>query len=110
MKALGYLLLIPASIGNTIFRGWVFTVLWGWFIVSQFSQMPHLTIVAGLGLVLTVGLLRSPSLTDKETLEIMNTIDNRPKISLSGRWVQAGSYAVVSILSLFFGWIYHSFM
>jgi len=108
MKALGYLFLIPASILNAILRGYVLVTLWAWFIVSQFPQMPHLTIVTAMGLVITVGLLRSHGLTDKETKELLS--NDHESLSLAGRWIQVATYAVVSLITLFSGWIWHHFM
>jgi len=107
---LGYLLLIPAAVGNALLRGWVFTVLWGWFVVSQF-HLPQIGILESLGLVVLSGLLVSKTLTDKETLELLNQ-DKRKEMSvgLAGRWIQTLVYAVVTLIFLFSGWIYHSFM
>lgn len=46
------LVAIPA----TIFKGWVLTKLWGWFVVTQFHA-PQLGIAQAIGLALTVGYL-----------------------------------------------------
>lgn len=109
MKVLGYLLLIPAAVGNAILRGYVLTVLWAWFVVSQFPSLPHLGIVAAMGLVITVGLFRSPTMTDKETRDAM-AHDSTDTLSLGARWLQTGVYALVSLLAWFSGWIWHHFM
>jgi hypothetical protein len=43
-----------------IWRGYVLSLLWGWFMVPTFS-LPRLSITAAIGIALTVGMLTSCS-------------------------------------------------
>lgn len=50
------LLTIPLIVLSSIWRGYVLTVLWGWFIVPVF-HLPALTIVVAIGVAMVVGFL-----------------------------------------------------
>lgn len=39
-----------------VFKGWVFTILWGWFVVKTFS-LPSLSIPEAIGLALVIFML-----------------------------------------------------
>jgi hypothetical protein len=48
------------SIGGTVFRAWVLTVLWAWFAVSTFG-VPPLSVAAVIGLTVIIRMLGVPA-------------------------------------------------
>ena len=51
-----FVIAIAVVIPLVIFRGWVLSILWGWFIVPSFG-LPPLSIAAAIGLSLLTGYL-----------------------------------------------------
>lgn len=43
---------VALSVPLTIFRGYIIVTLWNWFVVSQFSSAPHISIAGAIGLQL----------------------------------------------------------
>jgi hypothetical protein len=46
------------SIPLTIFRGYVIVNMWNWFVVTQFSSAPHISITGAIGLSLLASLFQ----------------------------------------------------
>ena len=87
----GLLLFVP----TIILRGWVLSILWGWFITPALSvPVPSIPICLGLSLI-------GPMLVGTVSL-------NRSKEKLLVDTILTS--VVVSLLSLGFGWIIHLFV
>jgi len=57
MKIVGLTVTIIALMfASSVFNGWAFTILWGWFVVPVFG-LPALSIPAAIGFCMTVGFL-----------------------------------------------------
>jgi hypothetical protein len=79
-----------------ILQGWVFTVLWGWFVVPTFHA-PELSIAVAIGLTIVVGMFRRVD------------IDMREKTS-NEKLTEAIATIVMPFVFLFLGWIVTLFM
>ena len=93
MKWLGY---ITNAILSTLFSGYAFTILWGWFIVEKFN-LPQLHIAEALGVILIATYLtHTPNFTeiDKEDYSTKTLVYS---------WVKP-------LAALLFGWIYTLFI
>lgn len=101
MRALGYIVSwIIALIGGTLLSGWVFSILWGWFIVSTFHAQP-ITLVGAIGVTLVVRFL---------TTNIPRSDPKNVKTQ-AVLLAEAIGYAFVApLLSLGLGWIVHLFI
>lgn len=62
-KLLTSLVLFMGSICNIVFRAYVESILWSWFIVSQFPIAPRIGTVGMLGIGATVNLIISKHTT-----------------------------------------------
>ena len=86
-------------VGGSLWRGFVLTQLWSWFIVPIFHA-PHLALVPAIGVALVVGFL-APSSRHKK---------DKDKTVLED-WVETTVYvALIPALSLGMGWVVHLFM
>lgn len=83
------LILITAE---TIYGGWILSVLWGWFMVSTFS-LPQLRIPEAIGLVLVGRFFRS-HITKTDT----------------SVWKEIGDAFLLSTVILGIGWIVQLFI
>lgn len=92
---------IVLFIFNFVFRGYLVSVFWTWFVMSQFPTLPHLTPLVCLGLIGLAELV-SPNRILKEDAE---PAENK----YSGLIMQ-----VARTVTLFIAWgmgaILHSFM
>lgn len=100
MSALaGCLLLIVTFVAGTILRGWVLSVLWGWFVVPFFG-LTMLSIPLALGISLLVGILT------KEDTDCV-----KPERSTEEAWAYSISSILLGpLLVLLFGFIIHLFL
>jgi hypothetical protein len=96
------------SILNTVLRGYLIKTFWAWFIISQFPQLPTISILPAIGFSFFVGALtpfRAPS-----PGEIRDYKDQDPdEKRLTGLFIQGG-YTLGILMSLAGGWIVHHFM
>jgi len=93
---LGLALLIPLT---AILRGWVLTILWGWFVVPTFD-MPQLTLAPAIGIALVVSYLTHQISSGKK--------DDRAASDQIGKMIV---HAIVGpLFTLLFGWVVHLFM
>lgn len=82
---------VLAAVITITWRGYVFTVLWGWFMVSTF-KLPPLHLANAVGISLMIG-----HLTGKA---------NPPK----DFWPGIARHMSAAMLTLAIGWILHKFM
>jgi hypothetical protein len=85
--------------GSAILKGFVLTILWGWFVVPIF-HLPQLTIAPAIGIALVIGYL---------TKEQQSSTDSTK--SAGDKFGEAAVYAIVHpLIVLLFGWAVHLFM
>ena len=93
---LGFLALIPLS---AMWRGYVLTVLWAWFVMPTFG-LPALGIAPAIGLALVVSFLTHQSDSVKT-----------PEGDFAERMGRACAYALLlPLFMLGIGWVVHQFM
>ena len=90
-RAPGWLLFLSLPFFYTI-KGWVLTILWGWFMVPYF-KLPALGLIQAIGLVV-VGVVMFGSYTSNKDVKITDVI----------------SYIMLPLFYLLIGWVVHSFM
>jgi hypothetical protein len=90
--AVGALLIVASS----VFRGWILTLLWAWFVVPQF-HLSQLTIPIAIGLALILGYLTQPNIGTKEP----------EKTSWAATFLAS---FIGPIITLGVGWIVHLFV
>ena len=85
-------LLVFVTVGGALLGGWVFSILWGWF-VSPFFGIQEISIPYAVGLSLVAGMLtnKGSSSSDKDTKDLVsNAISNVvfvPMFTLLIGWV-----------------------
>jgi hypothetical protein len=79
------------------YRGWVFSVLWGWFVAPYFG-LPVLPVTVAMGVTLLVGLITHPLRTEETEEEKKTPIGERLIFGLLLSFFS-------SSLMLLFGWI-----
>lgn len=84
---------LAAYIPLALLRGWVLSLLWGWYVVDYFG-MRALSVVEAVGLSLLVGLLTAG----------FPPADDRPV------WFGAAYSALISLTVLAFGWLWSLFL
>lgn len=83
-KLLGWIALTAAS---SVWRGYVLSILWGWFIVRAFG-LPALNIPLAIGLSLTVGFLTQRLRQEKESTHfVIGVATLAPAVSLFMGWI-----------------------
>ena len=92
---LGIPLLITLS---AIWRGYVLSILWGWFVVPTF-HLPQLSIVAAIGIAMVVSYLTHQTSMGKDEREGWDAFGYTKAITI-----------INPLIALFFGWIVHLFM
>jgi putative Mn2+ efflux pump MntP len=84
---------------SSMWRGYVLTVLWGWFVVPTFG-LSALALAPAIGLAMVVSFLTHQSDATKEQ-----------EGDFSTRMARAAGYALVMpALVLGIGWVVHQFM
>lgn len=95
----GFVGLIGLLAISSLWRGYVLTVLWAWFVVPTFGP-PALAIAPAIGLAMVVSFLTHQSDATKE-----------PEGDFSARMAKALAYALVMpAFVLGIGWIVQRFM
>lgn len=102
MKVIGYFVSIVAYLtAAAIWSGYVLSVLWSWFVISQFPDMPHLSIPGAIGISMIVSFL---------TKDRQLTVEQK-ELDATERFIHG---VVVSFsmpaLALFLGWIVRMFL
>lgn len=102
-----HLLNIVWSIFNAVLRGLLIKLYWAWFVVSQFPQLPLITVPVAIGFSYMVSAL-SPwkGITAKEWEEIQNR-EKGDTLNLS--LINSGMYTFAIAVSLGTGWLLHHF-
>jgi len=93
-----YLLLIPVFIItyilSVILYGWVFSILWSWFIVPLFS-LPVLSVPEAIGIAMIIKMItyqyQDPSIGNKSIIELIGNL--------------IGIAIIAPFIILFTGWI-----
>jgi len=88
-------LAVPAA----MWRGYVLSVIWSWFIVTTFG-LPELTIVQAIGLSIVVGYFKMSYNTKKE--------QNEERTDIFARFIGHAFFAPLFVLG--FAWIVKGFM
>lgn len=86
---------------GSIVRGYVLHVLWGWFMVEQF-HLPQLSIVAAIGLSLTLNYL----LPHATNIKANKTDEKKTLSETVGELV---GILISPFVTLLFGWALHRF-
>lgn len=95
------------SIVQTIFRGYVLMVMWGWFVMTQFPGAPRIGVVGAIGLSCLWSLFTVRDLRYGEYKE-SSKLDSDERIAFS--LVQTGIGLFVVAMSWLSGYIVHCFM
>ena len=89
---------------NTIFRGYLIKTFWAWFVMTQFHNLPSLSILGAIGLSCFVGIMTPwRGLTGEE--KAMDS-DERAALNL----LNAGIYTLAMFISWGVGAIIHWMM
>ena len=84
---------------SSMWKGYVLTVLWGWFFVPVFG-LPPLALAPAIGLALVVSFLTHPSVASKE-----------PEGTFPERLAKAAAHAMaMPAFALGIGWVVRQFM
>lgn len=98
-----WLIAIGFTIPLTILRGYVIVSMWNWFVVTQFTQAPHISVVGAIGLAYFIALFQhipeSESKKNQDTAEVA--------VELFGSLLKGGFITLV-IWGL--GYIIHCYM
>jgi riboflavin transporter FmnP len=85
---------------GVIMRGWMLSVLWGWFVIPLFESAPQLTIVTAIGLSTVLGAFMGSKYDS-----------NNSKKSTSELAVELITYSIlVPLFTVGFGYVIHLFM
>lgn len=52
---------LAMGVGTALFRGLVIHMYWGWFVLTQFKNLPPLSIMGAIGLSFVVAILTPPA-------------------------------------------------
>ena len=101
LKAATVIAMIPIGIGIYIWHAYVTTILWSWFVSSQFG-LPELTITQAMGIGLIV-------------LTFTTSFARSSEISTTKNWSERsaellGKQIGLSLTMLLMGWIIRMFM
>lgn len=88
MKAIRVFGAVCTIVAGVILRGWILSILWSWFIVSQF-KVPEIEIVPAIGLSLVSSYLigSSSTSTDFKDIKVYIKIIALPFTVLGMGWV-----------------------
>jgi hypothetical protein len=88
---IAFVTIFPIFAAYAVLRGWVLSILWGWFIVPL--GFPALTIPAAIGLAIVISLLvpqdfSEPSEEDKQHFgKVLRRFALQPFYALLGGWI-----------------------
>lgn len=103
-----HVLNIVWSVFNTVMRGVLIKTLWAWFIVSQFPQLPLISVVPAIGFSLMVSALtpfKGLTLAEWE-MHKESAKEDSLGMGLLNNGIQTLGTAVLFVS----GWITHHFM
>ncbi len=90
---------------NTIFRGFLIKVFWGWFVVSQFHSLPEISLLPAIGFSMFVGAIAPWKTLTQRDLDDAEAGDRTALSLLNG-----GLYFAAIVISLGVGWVIHALM
>lgn len=91
------------SIFNTVFRGYLIKTFWGWFVLSQFPNLPHISVVGAIGLSWVVSAFAPMKHFTASDLESYKDSDG------SVRLINGAIHFIAILFSLGSGWVLHHF-
>lgn len=102
MRIVGYICTFATYLFlSALWRGYVLSVLWGWFIIGLFPGAPALSIASALGIAMTVSYLTYNRVPDS----------SKGDRSMTERLVEAGLETFLTpFFALVFGAIVHAFL
>lgn len=100
---MAHLFTLVLSIFNTVFRGYLIKTFWAWFILSQFPNLPTLSVVGGIGLSYFIGVVTPPKHYTATDLDEMK--DSEGSVALINGAIQF----LGILISLGCGWVLHHF-
>lgn len=88
MSCLALIFLMPVLLGAIVLRGYVFSILWGWFIVPTF-HVQTIGIPLAIGIMITIGELTRQYVPakDNDTWMPMCTAILTPLLALLCGWI-----------------------
>ncbi|MBU4347936.1 hypothetical protein KJ671_00275 [Patescibacteria group bacterium] len=104
-----------------ILRGYVLSVLWGWFIVPVF-HLPELTLAVAIGIAMIMSIITHQHSTKKyenDIKKIKSTWSNEHYNKLEAKEAKEALSSIITLITnlylnlllvLFIGWIVHLFM
>lgn len=97
---------------TTMFKAFVITKFWLWFIVSQFPTVPRITILAAMGFLYIHGLfIPYTALTSKTWQETKEQVKSQSSAETFKMSIINSAILTVSILFILAaGWVVHSLM
>lgn len=107
MTALFSMLTSVLQIALAILRGYVLTVLWTWFMLTQFPQVPHISIVGAMGLSILGHLF---VMRDVGPAELQTYRDMDKEELAVFRLAQTGIGAMSTLTVWLGGYLVHLFM
>lgn len=95
------------SIVQTIFRGYVLMIMWGWFVMTQFAGVPPIHVVGAIGLSCLWSLFTMRDISYSQWKD-MDRLDREERVSFSLVQTGVGLFAIA--FSWLMGYIVHCFM
>jgi hypothetical protein len=103
-----FLMWVPLAMINILARGVVLKILWTWFVMSQFHNVPNISVAGALGLSTLAGMFHTRMLTRKEWAERDKYKGEVDETDLG--LVNAGIGIFHSVIVLGVGYLIHLFM
>jgi hypothetical protein len=103
-----HVLNIVWSVFNTVLRGVLIKTFWAWFLVSQFPQLPLISVVPAIGFSCMIAALTPYKSITAAEWEMYK--ESAKGDSLSMGLLNNGIQTVGTALLLLSGWITHHFM
>ncbi len=97
-----WLIALGSTIPLTIFRGYVIVSMWNWFVITQFPQAPHLSVVGAIGLAYFISLFQHLPESDSKKQSAEEAL-----VELFGGLLKGG---VITLVTWGFGYIIHCYM
>ncbi len=101
----------------SVLNGWVLTMLWGWFVVPTFPNIPSLALIPAIGIAMTMRFLigqYKPATTEESEKNDRKLTDEEHWENIKkawGKWTEATFQILMApLMILLFGWILHFFM
>jgi hypothetical protein len=96
------------SLFNTVFRGYLIKTFWAWFIMTIFTTLPSIGLLAGIGLSLFLSSItawRSMTIGEWEDVKGISAEDSSNLQLINGVFL---AFALAVTLGV--GWVVHHYM